>query len=97
MPIVALFVLLGGLKLEAHWAALIALGVAILVAIIVYSMPVGQALDAGLEGAAFGLFPIMWIVCERDLDLQHDRGDRALRGAAALVRPRSPTTSASRP
>ena len=25
-------------------------------------MPVGQALDAGLEGAAFGLFPIMWIV-----------------------------------
>ena len=25
-------------------------------------MPVGQALDAGLEGTAFGLFPIMWIV-----------------------------------
>src|SRR4051794_36200105 len=25
-------------------------------------MPVGQALDSGLEGAAFGLFPIMWIV-----------------------------------
>jgi lactate permease len=25
-------------------------------------MPVGQALDAGAEGAAFGLFPIMWIV-----------------------------------
>ena len=25
-------------------------------------MPVGQALDAGLEGVAFGLFPIMWIV-----------------------------------
>src|SRR2546423_4540423 len=25
-------------------------------------MPVGQALDAGLEGATFGLFPIMWIV-----------------------------------
>jgi lactate permease len=32
------------------------------VAIIVYSMPVGQTLDAGAEGAAFGLFPIMWIV-----------------------------------
>src|SRR6185503_10369472 len=32
------------------------------IAIIVYGMPVGQALDAGLEGAAFGLFPIMWIV-----------------------------------
>jgi len=43
-------------------AALSALAVAVLVAIIVYSMPVGQALDAGVEGAAFGLFPIMWIV-----------------------------------
>jgi lactate permease len=62
LPIVALFVLLGGLRLRAHVAALISLVVAILVAVIVYSMPVGQALDAGLEGAAFGVFPIMWIV-----------------------------------
>jgi lactate permease len=62
LPLVTLFVLLGGVRLKAHFAALAALGVAILVAIIVYSMPVGQALDAGLEGAAFGLFPIMWIV-----------------------------------
>jgi lactate permease len=62
LPIVALFVLLGGLRLAAHVAALISLGVSILVAIIVYSMPVGQTLDAGLEGAAFGIFPIMWIV-----------------------------------
>jgi lactate permease len=62
LPILVLFVLLGGLKLKAHIAALASLLVAILVAIIVYSMPVGQALDAGLEGAAFGLFPIMWIV-----------------------------------
>src|SRR3954469_20893025 len=62
LPIVALFVLLGGMRLKAHVAALLALLVAILVAVIVYSMPVGQALDAGLEGAAFGIFPIMWIV-----------------------------------
>jgi lactate permease len=62
LPLVTLFVLLGGLRWKAHWAALSALLVAILVAIIVYSMPVGQALDAGVEGAAFGLFPIMWIV-----------------------------------
>jgi L-lactate permease len=32
------------------------------VAIIVYSMPVGQALDVCLLGACFGLFPITWIV-----------------------------------
>jgi lactate permease len=62
IPLATLFILLGGLKLKAHIAALISLAVSILVAIIVYSMPAGQALDAGLEGAAFGLFPIMWIV-----------------------------------
>ena len=62
VPIVALFILLGGLRLAAHVAAVISLGISILVAIIVYSMPVGQTLDAGLEGAAFGIFPIMWIV-----------------------------------
>src|SRR3954447_19465833 len=62
VPLATLFILLGGLKLAAHWAALLSLLAAILVAVIVYGMPVGQALDAGLEGAAFGLFPIMWIV-----------------------------------
>jgi lactate permease len=62
IPLVTLFILLGGLRLAAHVAALISLAVSIVVAIAVYSMPAGQALDAGLEGAAFGLFPIMWIV-----------------------------------
>jgi lactate permease len=62
IPIVVLFVLLGGVKMKAHWASLIALLTALLVAVLVYSMPVGQALDSGLEGAAFGLFPIMYIV-----------------------------------
>ena len=62
LPLITLFVLLGGLKFKAHAAALWSLLVALLVAIIVYSMPVGQALDSGAEGAAFGLFPIMWIV-----------------------------------
>jgi lactate permease len=62
IPLATLFALLGGLKLKSHWAGLLSLLAAILVAVIAYSMPVGQALDAGLEGAAFGLFPIMWIV-----------------------------------
>jgi lactate permease len=62
LPLVSLFILLGGLKLKAQWAALSSLAVAVIVAIAVYSMPVGQALDAGAEGAVFGLFPIMWIV-----------------------------------
>src|SRR5215211_5823061 len=62
IPILVLFVLLGGIKMKAHWAALIALGAAILVAIVVYSMPVDQTLLAASEGAVFGIFPIMYIV-----------------------------------
>jgi lactate permease len=62
LPVLTLFVLLGGLKMKAQWAALISLGVAMLVAVIVYSMPVGQTALSASEGAVFGLFPIMWIV-----------------------------------
>jgi lactate permease len=62
LPLITLFVLLGGLKLKAHWAALASLVMAIIVAVVVYSMPGGQALDAAVLGACFGLFPIMWIV-----------------------------------
>jgi lactate permease len=62
LPLICLFVLLGGFKMKAQWAALIALGVSMLVALIVYSMPVGQTALSATEGAAFGIFPIMWIV-----------------------------------
>jgi lactate permease len=62
LPLLVLFVLIGIVRMAAQWAALIGLAVALLVAIVIYDMPVGQALDSGLEGAAFGLFPIMWIV-----------------------------------
>ena len=48
--------------MKAQWASLCALAVALLVATIVYPMPVGQAADSALEGAAFGFWPIMWIV-----------------------------------
>jgi lactate permease len=62
LPLLTLFVLLGVLRMKAWVASLIALGVAIAVALAVYSMPVGQTLAAATEGAAFGFFPIMWIV-----------------------------------
>src|SRR3954462_8907039 len=62
LPLLALFLLLGGLKLRAWVAGLISLGVALVVAILFFEMPVGQALLAGTEGAAFGFFPILWIV-----------------------------------
>jgi len=62
LPLVTLFILLGVVRLKAQWAALLALVVALIVALAVYSMPVGQGLDAAAEGAAFGFVPIMWIV-----------------------------------
>lgn len=62
LPLLTVFVLLGGLRWKAHWAGLSAVAVAILVAIFAYKMPVGMTISAAFEGAAFGLFPILWIV-----------------------------------
>jgi lactate permease len=62
LPLLVLFVLLGVIRMKAWLASVIALVVAIIVALAVYSMPIGQAGDSALEGAAFGLWPIMWIV-----------------------------------
>jgi lactate permease len=62
VPLLLLFVLLGGFRMKAHWAGLASLAAAIGVAAVCYGMPADLvALSAG-EGAAFGLFPIMWIV-----------------------------------
>jgi lactate permease len=62
LPLVTLFVLLGVLRVRAWLASVIGLAVALIVAVAFYSMPVGDAVNSGLLGAAFGLFPIMWIV-----------------------------------
>src|SRR5947209_12130400 len=62
LPLLTLFVLLGLFRMKAWLASVITLGVAIIVALAVYSMPAGQAFDAAGEGAVFGLWPIMWIV-----------------------------------
>jgi lactate permease len=62
LPLATLFVLLGALRWKAWKASIAALAVSLAVAIFAYSMPVGQALLAASEGAAFGLFPIIWIV-----------------------------------
>src|SRR6266576_3809988 len=62
LPLVTLFVLLGVVRMRAWLASIIGLGVALIVAVAAYSMPVGDAVNSGLLGAAFGFFPIMWIV-----------------------------------
>src|SRR5439155_20036178 len=62
LPLLTLFVLLGILRMKAWLAGVISLAVALVVAIFVYSMPAGQAVLSATEGAAFGFFPILWIV-----------------------------------
>jgi lactate permease len=62
VPLVTLFVLLGVLRMKAWQAGLISLVVSIVLAVAMFSMPVDQALLATTEGAAFGFFPILWIV-----------------------------------
>ncbi|MEV7425027.1 MULTISPECIES: L-lactate permease [unclassified Streptomyces] len=62
LPLVTVLVLLGAVRMRAHLAGLIGLAVAVLVAWLVFAMPLGQTLSAGAQGALFGVFPIMWIV-----------------------------------
>jgi lactate permease len=62
IPIAVLFILLAVLRVAAHWASLASLATALLIAVLVYGMPIGLALNSTLAGIAFGLFPIVWIV-----------------------------------
>jgi lactate permease len=62
VPIVVLFLMLGVLRKPAWMSALSALVSAFIVALAVYGMPVQLALISTIYGAAFGLFPIAWIV-----------------------------------
>ena len=62
LPILTLLLLLGILRKPAWISALSGLATTILVALFLYGMPVGHVFSATLFGAAFGLFPIGWIV-----------------------------------
>ncbi|GGX14674.1 L-lactate permease [Streptomyces chartreusis] len=62
LPLVIVLVLLGGVRMKAHLAGLTGLLAAVLVAWLAYGMPLDQTLSSGVQGAVFGLFPILWIV-----------------------------------
>ncbi len=62
LPVVTLLGLLAVWRVRAHFAALAGLCVAALIAIVVYRMPPQLTLAAAIYGAAFGLFPIGWIL-----------------------------------
>ncbi|HEY8997096.1 MAG TPA: lactate permease LctP family transporter [Edaphobacter sp.] len=62
LPIFTMLLLLGVLRKPAWLAGTTALAVTFVVAIGGYHMPAGIAVSAAAYGAAFGLFPICWIV-----------------------------------
>ncbi|GJD99732.1 L-lactate permease [Methylobacterium isbiliense] len=62
VPVVALLGLIASGKVKAHIAAVISLGIALLVATVLFGMPTGLALRATALGVATGLFPIGWII-----------------------------------
>jgi lactate permease len=62
IPILVLFLMLGVWRKPAWMAAMAALVSALVVALAVYGMPAQLALISTVYGAAFGIFPIAWIV-----------------------------------
>src|SRR2546421_6140984 len=62
LPVVTLLVLIASNKVKAHIAAVIALIVANLVAIAIFTMPANMSIRATIVGAVTGFFPIGWIV-----------------------------------
>jgi len=62
LPVVCLLGAIAWLKIRIHFAALFGLGVALAVAIVTYRMPISAAAGATIYGAAYGLFPIGWII-----------------------------------
>jgi len=62
LPIFVLLFLLGIRRMPAWKSSLVGLATAVLIAGVVYGMPLGRLVPAVLMGAAFGLWPIGWVV-----------------------------------
>ena len=62
LPILVLLGSLGVFRIKAHYAALLGLATSLIVAIAVFHMPSAMILASAAYGAAYGLFPIGWIV-----------------------------------
>src|SRR5207342_2809326 len=62
LPILFIFWALIIKKMKGYQASLISIVLALLIAALVYGMPLKLALLSGLNGALYGLFPICWII-----------------------------------
>jgi lactate permease len=90
LPIVVMLGAIAWLEIKIHLAALLGLGVALAVALFAFHMPVDAALATAGFGAAYGLFPIGWIILNLIFlyQLTVDKGLFAvLRGSLAHLAP----------
>ncbi len=62
IPTLLLLFLLGVARKPAWLAALVGLTSTLFLALFAYGMPLGNTLSAALLGAAFGVFPITWVI-----------------------------------
>jgi len=62
IPLIVIFICLAVLKMKAHKAAMLAVASAFAIAVTVWGMPAKLAGLAFTQGAAFGLFPVFYIV-----------------------------------
>jgi len=62
LPVIVLLGALALLRMKAHWAAVLGLLTSIAVAVGVFKMPMGMGLRTAVYGAAYGAFPIGWII-----------------------------------
>ena len=62
LPIVVLLGTLAFLRMKAHWAAILGLVSSLVIAVLLFHMPGKMAFATAVYGAAFGLFPIGWII-----------------------------------
>src|SRR6478736_945115 len=61
-PVILLLGSIAILRMRIHYAAILGVVVALAIALGIYGMPVKAAVASTLYGAAYGLFPIGWIV-----------------------------------
>jgi lactate permease len=62
IPLAVIFIALAVFKMKAHKAGPLAVASAIAIAVLVWQMPAKLAALATVQGAAFGLFPVFYIV-----------------------------------
>ncbi|CAH2600800.1 Glycolate permease GlcA [Rhodovastum atsumiense] len=62
IPVIVLLGAIGILEMKAHFAALLGLATALVIAIVAFGMPVSMAALSAAYGAAYGLMPIGWII-----------------------------------